>query len=106
LAERVGVSVEIVDQILNRWPGVFSDAQRNIVGYWGLSIPTAYAGPHHMEIDERVLSAWCAWDTLFLPQLLDKRVDVASMSPPPTATIKLIVAPAGVEYVDPADANV
>jgi len=105
LAERVGALVELVDPILNEWPGVFSDPQRNVVGYWGLSIPTAYAGPHTLKIDGRALSAWCAWDALFLPQLLDKRVDVESKCPAPVATIKLVVTPAGLESVQPADAH-
>ena len=46
LAERLVTSVETVNRILDGWPGVFSDAQRPIVGYWGLSIPAAYSSPH------------------------------------------------------------
>ncbi len=38
LAERLGVPVEIVNQVLNGWPGVFSDPQQRVVGYWGLPI--------------------------------------------------------------------
>lgn len=32
LAERLGVTPEIVNQILAGWPGVFSDSQEQIVG--------------------------------------------------------------------------
>ena len=81
LAERLHVSVEIVDRILDRWPGVFSDSERRIIGYWGLSIAGAYTSPHQLAIDGQRLSAWCAWDTLFLPQLLGKRVEVESSLP-------------------------
>ena len=34
LAERLQVSIETIDRILDRWPGVFSDSERRIVGYW------------------------------------------------------------------------
>jgi len=81
LAERLGILVENVNQILDRWPGVFTDAQRHVVGYWGLSLPAAYASPHQFTIAGRTLSAWCAWDTLFLPQLLGKIAEIESASP-------------------------
>src|ERR1700687_1378397 len=44
LAQRLGISVETVNGILDRWPGIFADSQRRIVGYWGLALPAAYAG--------------------------------------------------------------
>src|SRR5437588_554896 len=59
LAERLGVQVETVSHVLNGWPGVFSDPQQRVVGYWGLSIPAAYVSPHWLTIDGRRLSAWC-----------------------------------------------
>jgi len=106
LAERLQASAEIVDRILDGWPGVFSDSERRIVGYWGLSIAAAYTGPHQLMIDGRKLSAWCAWDTLFLPLLLGKPVEVESRSPGLAGTVKLIVTPTGVDHVEPEDAHV
>ena len=105
LAERLSVPVEIVNQVLNGWPGVFSDPQQRVVGYWGLSIPAAYVSPHRLTIDGRRLSAWCAWDTLFLPQLLGQRAEVESASPTPGATISLTVTPEEVERVEPVGAR-
>ncbi len=87
LAERLSVPVELLNQVLKGWPGVFSDSQQRVVGYWGLSIPAAYESPHRLTIDGRRLSAWCAWDT-------------------PGVNISLTVTPEGVEQVDPADAEV
>jgi len=58
LGERLQASPEIVDRVLDGWPGVFSDSERRIVGYWGLSIAAAYTGPHQLMIDGRKLSAW------------------------------------------------
>ena len=106
LAERLQVSAEIVDRILDSWPGVFSDSASRIVGYWGLSIAAAFTSPHRLTIDGRKLSAWCAWDTLFLPELLGKRVEVESTSPAAGGAIKLIVTPTEVEYVEPQDTHV
>ncbi len=37
LADRLQVTIETIDRILNRWPGVFADSERRIIGYWGLS---------------------------------------------------------------------
>jgi alkylmercury lyase len=106
LAERLHVSVEIVDRVLDGWPGVFSDSERRIIGYWGLSIAGAYTSPHQLAIDGQKLSAWCAWDTLFLPQLLGKPAKVESRSPGPGGAVKLIVTPTEVDNVEPEDAHV
>src|SRR6266851_6703282 len=99
LADRLGVPVEIVNAILGGWPGVFSDPQQRVVGYWGLAIPAAYASPHRLPINGRRLSAWCAWDTLFLPQLLGQRAEVESASPTPGVTVSITVTPEEVERV-------
>jgi alkylmercury lyase len=99
LAERLGVGVEIVNGVLGGWPGVFSDPQQRVVGYWGLSIPEAYCSPHRLTVDGRKLFAWCAWDTLFLPQLLGQRVEVESSSPTPGVTVNLTVTPEKAKHV-------
>ena len=106
LAERLRVSAEIVDRILDGWPGVFSDSERRIVGYWGLSIAAAYTSSHQLMIDGRRLSAWCAWDTLFLPSLLGKPAEVESRSPGLAGAVKLTVTPTGVKHLEPKDAHV
>jgi alkylmercury lyase len=105
IAERLGVTLQKINQILDAWPAVFFDSQRQIVGYWGLSLPAAYDSPHKMTIDGRVLSAWCAWDTLFLPQLLGKKVTVESISPVNGDPVRLTVSPDGVEQLVPANAQ-
>jgi len=106
LAERLQVSVEIVNRILDGWPGVFSDEARRIIGYWGLSIAGAYASPHQLTIDGQKLSAWCAWDALFLPHLLGKTAEVESQSPGLAGVVKLIVTPTQVDRAEPRDAHV
>lgn len=106
LAERANVSIETVGRFLDRWPGVFSDPQQRVVSYWGLSIPTAHSSPHRLTIGGRQLNAWCAWDTLFLPQLLGETVEIESASPEGGAVVRLTVTPDRVERVDPLRRNV
>src|SRR5258708_35601030 len=99
LADRLQVSVEIVDRILDGWPGVFSDSERRIVGYWGLSIAAAYTSSHQLMIDGRRLSAGCAWDTLFLPSLLGKPAEAESRSPGKAGGVKLVVTATNLDHV-------
>jgi len=105
LAERLEVSIETVNRILDGWPGVFSDNERRIVGYWGLSIPIAYKSPHTLKMNGRTLSAWCAWDTLFLPELIGHAAEIESVGPAASGTVRLTVAPERVERVEPAGAQ-
>lgn len=104
LAQRLGIPVEVVNATLGRWPGVFSDSQERLVGYWGLAIPSAYGGPHRFRTNGRTLSIWCAWDSLFLPQLLGQTAEIESTSPSGD-TIALEVTPERVARVTPVGAH-
>jgi len=75
-----------------------------VVGYWGLAIPAAYASPHRFTINGKSLSAWCAWDTLFLPQLLGHTAEIESTSPA-GLRVRLTVTPERVEEVEPIGAQ-
>jgi alkylmercury lyase len=101
LAERVGISVETVRRILESWPGVFSDRQHRVVGYWGLSLLAAYGSPHTLTMNGQRLSAWCAWDTLFLPQLVGHIAEVESGSPCDAGIVRLTITPEQLERVEP-----
>lgn len=105
LARRLGTSVEAVNRILGSWPGVFSDAERRIVGYWGLSIAATYSSPHTLRMNGRTLSAWCAWDTLFLPQLVGHTAEVESASPGNGRIVQLTITRQQVEQVEPVEAQ-
>lgn len=106
LAERLGATVEVVNRALDGWPGVFSDSQQRVTGYCGLSIPTAFSSPHRFNINGRTLSAWCAWDTLFLPQLLGQAALVDSVSPISGAIVRLTVRAEGIDEINPAGAQI
>jgi alkylmercury lyase len=105
LAERLAVSLEAVNRILDSWPGVSSDTERRIVGYWGLSIPTAYGSPHTIKMNRQLLSAWCAWDTLFLPQLVGQTAEIESVGAAGYGIVRLTVTPERVEQVEPVGAQ-
>jgi alkylmercury lyase len=105
LAQRLGIPLETVNGILDRWPGIFADPQQRIVGYWGLALRRAYASPHQLTVDGQKLSAWCAWDTLFLPRLLGQTAEIESASPNQGAAVRLTVSPERVERVQPAGAQ-
>lgn len=101
LAQRVGLAVDDVDSTLERWPGVFSDERGDIVGFWGLALPPMR---DELYVDGRRLHAWCAWDTLFLPQLLARPASVRSTCPVTGEPIALRVDDDGVHDLAPASA--
>jgi alkylmercury lyase len=101
LAARIGVPLEQVSEFLGRWPGVYTDASDRITGFWGLSIePTA----HRLLVDDCVLYAWCAWDTLFLPELLATPAEVQSRCPTTGEPISLTVTGTDITDVQPTGA--
>ena len=93
LAHALALPAAYVDETLERSPGVFRDDHGRIVGFMGLSV--APISDHRLQIDGRSLWAWCAWDTLFLPELLDETSRVSSRCPSTGAGISLTVTPNG-----------
>src|SRR5947208_260834 len=85
---------------LRGWPGVYFDDQERVIGFWGLTIVPM---PHRLRIGERRLYAWCAWDTLFLPMLLDARVGVESACRASGEPVRLTVTPTGLDSAAPAE---
>ncbi|MDQ6731897.1 MAG: organomercurial lyase, partial [Actinomycetota bacterium] len=67
LAAALGVPESGIRLTVGSWPGVFREEDQRIIGFMGLSV--GEFGDHRVEVDGRTLTAWCAWDTLFLPQL-------------------------------------
>lgn len=101
-ARAVGTSVETAEgfvktSTLSRFILTADDGQ--IDGFFGLSVTET---PHRMIVDDRVLWTWCAYDTLFLPALLDVTASVESRDPETGQKIRLTVSPRCVEAADPA----
>jgi alkylmercury lyase len=81
-----------------RWPNVERDEDGLVVAFGGLSLaPTA----HRFTVGERRLYTWCAWDTLFLPALLDRTARVRSRCGVTGLDVRLSVDPSGVRDVEP-----
>ena len=57
--------------------------------------------PHDFEVDGRDLHAWCAWDTLFLPEVLGQTAHVVSKDPATGQEVRIKVTPDGVEQAQP-----
>lgn len=91
LAATTGLSPTHIRGRLDSWSGVGRNPQDELVAFWGLCLPeTAHALdlPHGQRV-----YAWCAWDTLFLPQLLEVTARVHSLDPQNGETLDLTVSP-------------
>lgn len=89
VATRAGVPPQRVEALLTSWPGVYL-ADGGVVGFWGLALADM---PHRLQVGGRELRAWCAWDTLFLPELIGAPARVESPCPVTGETVALEVVP-------------
>lgn len=101
LATAAGVSLERVNEILEDWSGVFYDGDK-IQGFWGIT-PKEFS-KHLYTSNGRTNYAWCAWDTLFLPEILGSEAEIQSTCPESGEIIRLDVSPDGVLQVEPQSA--
>ena len=99
LAQRAGAGAADVERFLDEQPGVYVDGAGCVVGFWGLALG---AMPHRMTIGGREVYAWCAWDTLFLPELIGATATVSSTCPTTGDPVTLTVTPENVRNVAPA----
>ncbi len=99
LARALGFSEATVKSILEGWPGVYYDEERCVVGYWGLALRKM---AHRFEVQGRLLYTWCAWDSLFIPELLQQVATVTSSCPVTSEAIQLTVAPGSIRDCRPA----
>ena len=90
LAAATGRDQAQVTTGLARWPNIHRDERGRVIAFSGLSLrPTA----HRFEVGECELFTWCAWDTLFLPALLDQPAVARSRCPATGAGVRLTVEP-------------
>jgi alkylmercury lyase len=102
LATRTGLSAPEVSRILERLPGVYRDSQGALIGFLGLTV--AEMPPHRFEVEGQRLWTWCAWDSLFIPIILDQTARVESVCTTTGAPVSLVVTPDGVAEAAPAGA--
>ena len=92
LAEAAGRSQAEVRAVLQGWPGIFYEDEA-IVGFWGLALGST---SHRFEVRSMRLSTWCAWDALFIPELIGQSASVSSRDPLTGEEVSLTVGPGGI----------
>ena len=101
VADSLQIPIETINEMLNHWWGIDYDDCNQIIAYWGLSIrPTQ----HCFEIDGQMMYAWCAWDTLFLPEILKASARVESSCATTRSRIRLTLSSDHVDHVQPKNA--
>lgn len=105
IANRAGVPAARVEESLRAWPLVLWDDQDRVVGFWG--IHAGHITPTHaIEVEGTTVYAWCAWDTLFITEILGRQTRVTSTDPQQGTPIRLTVTPDGVTSLEPPQAVV
>jgi alkylmercury lyase len=102
IAAAAGKSPEVVRGALDRFPSAEWDEQGRIVGL-GLTLQLT---PHRLEMEGRILFAWCALDALFLPVLLRRSASIESPCRGAGELVRVDVTPDGIEVVEPSSAVV
>ena len=103
VAQHLNVSTDLVREVLHSWPAVYFDEENKVVGFWGLALQEM---THRFRVNGRQLYTWCAWDSLFIPELLGKTAEVQSTCPISGDAISLTVGPKRVENFSPGTAVV
>ncbi len=81
----------------------YLDAEGRIIGFGGLATIPMH---HEFIVNGRKLWTWCAWDSLFIPELLGAEALVVSPDPRTKTPIRLTVTRDGVRQVEPEGAVV
>jgi alkylmercury lyase len=82
---------------------VYPDEDGRVLGFGGLA---AAPMQHRFEVEGRTLWTWCAWDSLFIPEILGQPARVESRDPENHEVVRLLVSPDGIKSAEPADAVV
>jgi alkylmercury lyase len=82
---------------------VYSDDQGRVLGFGGLAAAPMH---HRFEVAGRTLSTWCAWDSLFIPEILGRTARITSPDPESGELVRLVVTPDRVESAEPPSAVV
>lgn len=88
---------EVLDKMCER------DEDGPVVGIAGLS---QNQHPHRFTVNGTRLATWCAWDSLFLPVMLQQTAEVSSRCPTTGETIRLTITPEGVTSKHPESAAI
>ena len=105
LGRALGVPTDTARELLDR-PSlqsfVYPDDEGR-VGFGGLATAPMQ---HRFAVDGRELWTWCAWDSLFIPEILGKTARVTSQDPETDEKVRLTVTTERVDSIEPATAVV
>jgi alkylmercury lyase len=77
---------------------VYPDDQGRVLGFGGLAATPMH---HRFEVGDHILSTWCAWDSLFIPEILGRSARVTSPDPESGEVVRLVVAPDRIASAEP-----
>jgi len=103
LGSATGLTGPELDNLLRQIPPswIEVDEAGSVIAFGGLTLaPTR----HRFAVGGRILHTWCAFDALFLPEILDQIAHITSTCPATEATIHLALGPSGLGTVDPPGA--
>lgn len=106
LARALGVATAQARELLGRRSikaMTYPDEQGRVVGFGGLAVAPMH---HKFRVNGRTLWTWCAWDSLFIPEVLGATAYVESPDPETGEMVRLVVGPKDVTGVDPDTAVV
>jgi len=101
LAQALGNTVEAAEAFVKGpalKPFLYTNEQGRIVAFMGL---TGTPTHHQLTIKGRTLWAWCAGDSLVLPELLDGTATIESRDPETGEPIRLTVSATRIEAAEP-----
>jgi alkylmercury lyase len=102
IAAATGFTLESVEESLRAWPLVLRTDEGRIVGFWGMHAD--HVEPTHAMIhSEATVFGWCALDTLFIPEIIDREVRVESTDPTTGTKVRLTVTPEGISGLEPPE---
>lgn len=102
----LGISATQSRELLQRDPiqgFIYRDERGRGRGFGGLAAAPMH---HRFEVDDRILSTWCAWDSLFIPEILGRPARVVSPDPESDELVRLVVTPDRIESAEPEGAVV
>lgn len=91
-------AVEVIKQKLTQWGSVFYNNTGEIIGFLAITVDETH---HRMQINGITSYAWCAWDTLFIPELVGATAQVTSSCATTNEPITLTVTPQGIRSAQP-----
>jgi alkylmercury lyase len=106
LGQALGISAAESSALLQRdsiKSFIYPDDQGRVLGFGGLAATPMH---HRFEVNGSALSTWCAWDSLFIPEILGCSARITSPDPENGEVVRLVVSPERIESAEPDNAVV